>query len=160
MFRRQPKIAGRRIARRPKERPKQPKAALTIVGLSIFSAFDLFWLYISRQDITEALDITSDEEPDENTRNLRKSKQARKEDQRLYEQEKQRRQQEEEEEMRVQEEQKRLSREARKRNEEIRIEAQKRKKRKREALQDKSGRATHKTSKVQRYISQVPYTAK
>jgi len=62
--------------------------------------------------------------------------------------------------MRVQEEQKRLSREARKRNEEIRIEAQKRKKRKRVALQDKSGRATHKTSKVQRYISQVPYTAK
>ena len=156
MYRRQPKIAGRRIARRPKERPKQPKAALIIVGLSIFSAFDLFWLHISRQDITEALDITSDEEPDENTRNLRKSKQARKEDQRLYEQEQRIRQQEEEEDMRVQEEQKRLSREARKRNEEIRIEAQKRKKRKRVALGDKSdsGRATHKNSK-QRSICQV-----
>ena len=154
MFRRQPKIAGRRIARRPKERPKQPKAALTIVRLSIFSAFDLFWLYISRQDITEALDITSDEELDEDTRNLRKSKQARKEDQRLYEQEKRSRQREEEEEMRVQEEQKRLSREARKRNEEAR-EAKNKRKRKRAALNQK-------TSENQRAIrdGQVHYTAK
>ena len=121
----------------------------------------MFWLYISRQDITEALDITSDEEPDENTRNLRKSKQARKEDQRLYGQEQRIRQQEEEEDVRVQEEQKRLSREARKRNEEIRIEAQKRRKRKRVALGDKSdsGRATNKNSK-QRSICQVHYTAK
>ena len=153
MFRRQPKIAGRRIARRPKERQKQPKAALTIVRLSIFSAFDLFWLYISRQDITEALDITSDEELDEDTRNLRKSKQARKEDHRLYEQEERRRQREEEEEMRVQEEQKRLSREARKRNEVARIEAKNRRKRKRAALNQK-------TSENQRAIrdGQVHYS--
>jgi len=113
----------------------------------------LFWLYISRQDITEALDITSDEELDEDTRNLRKSKQARKEDHRLYEQEKRSRQREEEEEMRVQEEQKRLSREARKRKEETRIEAKNRRKRKRAAL--KSGRVNQKTSENQRAIRDV-----
>jgi hypothetical protein len=123
--------------------------------------FDLWWLNISRQDITEALDITSEEEPDEDTRNLRKSKQARKEDQRLYEQEQRSRQQEEEEGIRVQEERKRLAREQRKRNQEVRNAAKKRKKKRLASeamMRDESERAS--TSKKQRVIrdGQVYYS--
>jgi len=101
----------------------------------------LFWFDLSCnwQDITEALDLTTDEEPDEETRILRKAKEARKEDHRVYEQEKRRQQQEKEEEMRAEEERKRLAREVRNRKLKLRVEAQKKKQRKRAALEAPGG---------------------